>query len=1255
MKKLAAWLVTLKGHGVGLIVGNKVLAVVLSASLVAGITVANNNVDLARELGMEVTNVYAEEPDENETEYLLEAPEEEEEPDASPPEDPSIDNDNESDNEEDTDPDADDEPDTQAQALAAARTAMHSRINNMVGGRVGTDYTTATWAALTGAASTARTAVNAAASVAAVNAVSLSGIEDAIDNLVIDDLALAAAKAEMHGRIDDMIAAASAAAKLLPEWDAVTTAETTARGLIDGALKASAARAVSLTAIGTAINSAVIQATKNADNEAISAAYEAIKSWPGSIVTHQKKTADFDQAKALIQSIIDFYVKGGVTAVLVPGDFTAPIAGSVANEYGTNGSFEFEITLNKGLGTQQTASGKLVIFATEYDKTADNEAISDAKTAIQSASFTATQAEVTDAKQAEAKVQRVINELNLGGVTAVIVPGDFTAAIAGSVANEYGTNGSWTFTVTLNKGLGTQQTASGELTITATPYDKTADNAAISAARARVESRIRSIGTHHRFAADFDQAVDMIQSIVNELVTDDGVTLVLVPGDFIASIAGSVENEKGTNGRFEFEVTLNRGLGTEMVASGMLVIFATPYDKTADNNAISAAKTAIESAVTGLTTTQAEVANAEQAEAKVQGAINGLNLGGVTAVIVPGTFTGATAGTVANEYGTNGSWTFTVTLNKGLGTQQTASGTLTITATPYDKTADNEAISAAYNMVASAIEGLGTIQEYAADIDQAIASIQSIIDEQVSDDVTAVLVPGEFTAAIAGSVENAGGTNGNFEFEITLNKGLGTEKIASGTLTIYATEYVAVYTVTFSIENGTWADGSTDDKVISAIEYGSAFPAAPVGMTPAASHSESPGAWDTDPESWPSTVTANAAYTFSFSDINTYTVTFRNWNGSVLETQEVEHGSAATAPSEDPVKGGHTFTGWDVEFDVITGELDVTAEFEINKFTVTFLDWNGDELKVLEDVIPGSDVRAKAPTPTRDDHTFTGWSEPIDYITGDLTVTAQYTRITHTVEFFGWDGMQNGVIDTQVVNQGEAAQAPADPERDGYTFTGWYPANFSNITGPLTVSAQYAINIYTVEFVDWDGTELKSEQINHDSDAIAPADPEREGYTFTGWDVDFSNITGPLTVTAVYAINKFTVTFLDWEGEEPLLVLENVEYNSDVTGDAPTPTREGHTFTGWSAPIDSITSDLTVRAEYEDDELNSGEELEGFSGFMGIMGDFDFGLDPFKLPDDKDLDPFKLPEEDDDMPGSQESDNENESSGDTGDAGTDTE
>ena len=170
------------------------------------------------------------------------------------------------------------------------------------------------------------------------------------------------------------------------------------------------------------------------------------------------------------------------------------------------------------------------------------------------------------------------------------------------------------------------------------------------------------------------------------------------------------------------------------------------------------------------------------------------------------------------------------------------------------------------------------------------------------------------------------------------------------------------------------------------------------------------------------------------------------------------------------------------------------------------------EFKVADDAAPGTySITVTYDYENYDIYNYDG--EPIEFAiqNGAVTVAAAQPEM-HTVTFKDWNGT---VLKTQEVQHGGDAEAPADPTRTGYTFTGW-DKEFTNITADLVVTAQYEINTYTVTFKDWNGTVLKTQEVQHGGDAEAPADPTRVGYTFTGWDKAFTNITADLVVTAQY-------------------------------------------------------------------------------------------------------------------------------------------
>ena len=68
--------------------------------------------------------------------------------------------------------------------------------------------------------------------------------------------------------------------------------------------------------------------------------------------------------------------------------------------------------------------------------------------------------------------------------------------------------------------------------------------------------------------------------------------------------------------------------------------------------------------------------------------------------------------------------------------------------------------------------------------------------------------------------------------------------------------------------------------------------------------------------------------------VTTYTVTFQDHDGTVLKTETVEEGKAATAPA-NPSREHFTFAGWDKSFNNVTSDLVVTATYTTSKIVIS--------------------------------------------------------------------------------------------------------------------------------------------------------------------------------------------------------------------------------------------------------------------------------------------------------------------------------
>ena len=232
---------------------------------------------------------------------------------------------------------------------------------------------------------------------------------------------------------------------------------------------------------------------------------------------------------------------------------------------------------------------------------------------------------------------------------------------------------------------------------------------------------------------------------------------------------------------------------------------------------------------------------------------------------------------------------------------------------------------------------------------------------------------------------------------------------------------------------------------------------------------------------------------------NTYTITFDTAGGSEIAPITQEYGTVITAP-EAPTREGYTFIGWDKEIPTTmpAENMTVTAQWEINQYTITFDTAGGSEIApITQDY--GTAITAPA-DPTREGYTFKGWDKEIPETmpAENITVKAQWEINQYTIAFDTNGGSEIAPI-TQ--DYGTEITAPDNPTRKGYTFKGWDKEIPKTMPAEnITVKAQWEINQYTITFDTNGGSEIAPITQDYGTEITAPDNPTRKGYTFKGWD-----------------------------------------------------------------------------------------------------------------------------------------------------------
>ena len=254
--------------------------------------------------------------------------------------------------------------------------------------------------------------------------------------------------------------------------------------------------------------------------------------------------------------------------------------------------------------------------------------------------------------------------------------------------------------------------------------------------------------------------------------------------------------------------------------------------------------------------------------------------------------------------------------------------------------------------------------------------------------------------------------------------------------------------------------------------------------------------------------------------IGGWEITFIDGDGNVISTQHVEEGEMPEAP-ENATKIAtattkYVFSGWDKTVVAATEDATYTAQFTalelINaiSLTVTFPD-KGDAIEACSGYTDPSEVV----TVTCPEGAHYSCNRVVFYKEGEcFSEPALLPNTTYqmALEFVADDGyyfpsaiggdgverVQNDQISFTINDQAETC--------------GERTVGVARCYVEFTTSKQE----YMVRFLDWDDTVLDTQSVVEGEDAVAPENPTRAGWIFTGWDKSFTNIQEDTDVKALY-------------------------------------------------------------------------------------------------------------------------------------------
>lgn len=292
------------------------------------------------------------------------------------------------------------------------------------------------------------------------------------------------------------------------------------------------------------------------------------------------------------------------------------------------------------------------------------------------------------------------------------------------------------------------------------------------------------------------------------------------------------------------------------------------------------------------------------------------------------------------------------------------------------------------------------------------------------------------------------------------------------------------------------------------------------------------------------------------------------WQTKYYPGMQLSYGGETPIKQPDEVYE-YTFSGWNHSLRDVDKHRNYYALYnkDFRSFTVSFENYDNTLLKTATvkygqsafDFAPEDPVRTNE---ARTHYKFSHWEgNDLSYVTSDLVCTAVYSEIEcFEIKYIDYD---NTLIKTEYVEKGKDALfeysnfRDADPDHY-YAFSGWDTV-LTNVQCDMVAKATYKlVNAYTVTFKNYNGTILGTskgpEGFTAQYNGSTPTRPSTTSgdyqytYTFSGWDKKLENVQQSFETTAQFNTTSYNYRYPEIVSEIKDYVRKHGGYSDGTYG-----------------------------------------------------------------------------------------------------------